>query len=211
MMKRIGLAAWLMLAMAPAAWAQVAAEHPGSTGGGMPQLNFSHPLVVAQVVWLLLIFGLLYYTMAKVALPRVAEVLEQRRQRIDGDLEAAQAAKQRADVALEEHRAATAKARGEAQAAINAAVQQAQVAAAGQAEVMTARLNAQIGEAEARIAAARDSAMGALRQVAAETAEALVNRLIGPGNGAGQSDRAQVDRAVDRHLSLRDMPAGGRA
>ncbi len=207
MMKRIRLAAVLLLA-APAAWAQVAAEHPGSTGGGMPQLNFGHPLVVAQVVWLLLIFALLYYTMASVALPRVAEVLEQRRQRIDADLEAAQAAKQRADAALAEHRTATAQARAEAQTAINSAVQHAQAEAAAKAEVMTARLNAQIGEAEVRIAAARDSAMGALRQVAAETAEALVNRLIGEG---GQAGRGQVDRAVDRALALRNQPAGGRA
>lgn len=204
-MKRIGLAALLMLATAPAAWAQVAEEHPGATGGGMPQLNFSHPLVVSQVVWLLLIFGLLYYTMANVALPRVASVLEERRQRIDADLEAAQAAKQRADAALAEHRSATAKARGEAQASINGAVQRAQEEAAARAEVMTAKLNTQIAEAETRIAAARDSAMGALRQVSAETAEALVGRLIGAG------DRGQIDRAVDRELALRDMPAEGRA
>lgn len=215
MMKRIGLAALLMLAASPAALAQVAAEHPGATGGGMPQLNFGHPLVVSQVVWLLLIFGLLYYTMANVALPRVTEVLEQRRQRIDADLEAAHAAKQRADAAFEEHRAATARARAEAQMAIGAAVQRTQDEVAAKAEVVTARLNDQIGQAEARIAAARDSAMGALRQVAVETAEALVHRLVGSGDGGpgGQSSGHldQLDRAVDRQLALRDLPAGERA
>ena len=187
------------LAAAPAALAQVAGEHPGATGGGMPQLNFGHPLVISQVVWLLLIFGLLYVVMAQVALPGVASVLEERRRRIDGDLEAAQAAKARADEALAEHRAATAKARSEGQAAIAEAVQRAQEEAAARSDELNARLNTQIEAAEKRIAAARDSAMGALRQVSADTAEALVSRLV----GGAAADRAAVERAVDGELAAR--------
>jgi F-type H+-transporting ATPase subunit b len=188
----------LALAAAPAL-AQVAGEHPGSTGGGMPQLNFGHPLVIAQVIWLLIIFGLLYAVMSQVALPGVAAVLEERRRRIDGDLEAAQAAKARADAALAEHRAATARARSEGQAAIAEAVQRAQAEAAARSEELNARLNAQIETAERRIAAARDSAMGALRQVSADTAEALVSRLV----GGAAADRAAVERAVDGELAAR--------
>ncbi len=190
--------AGLALAAAPAALAQVAGENPGSTGGGMPQLNFGHPLVIAQVVWLLIIFGLLYLVMAQVALPGVASVLEERRRRIDSDLEAAQAAKGRADAALAEHRAATAKARAEGQAAIAEAVGRAQAEAAVRSEELNARLNSQIEAAERRIAAARDSAMGALRQVSADTAEAVVSRLVG-----GAADRAAVERAVDSELAVR--------
>lgn len=204
MLKRIRLAAatagLALLAAAPAALAQVATEHPGATGGGMPQLNFGHPLVVAQVVWLLIIFGLLYVTMERVALPGVARVLEERKRRIDGDLEAAQAAKARADQAMAEHRTATAKARSEGQAAIAEASQRAQAEAARRSEELNARLNAQIEAAEKRIAAARDSAMGALRQVSADTTEAVVSRLIG---GAATADRAAVERAVDGELAAR--------
>ena len=199
MRKGIALAAVLGLALlGEPALAQVAAENPGATGGGMPQLNFGHPLVIAQVVWLLIIFGLLYITMDQVALPRVASVLEERRRRIGGDLEAAQAAKGRADEALAEHRAATAKARAEGQAAIAEAVGRAQAEAAVRSEELNARLDAQIEQAEKRIAAARDSAMGALRQVSADTAEAMVSRLVGGG-----TDRAAVERAVDGELAAR--------
>jgi F-type H+-transporting ATPase subunit b len=63
---------------------------------------------------------------------------------------------------------------------------------------LNARLNAQIEQAERRIAAARDSAMGALRQVSADTAEAMVSRLVGGG-----TDRAAVERAVDGELAAR--------
>jgi len=177
------------------ATAGLAAEAAG--GGGMPQLRFNDPMILAQVIWLLIIFGLLYYIMARYALPRVSSVLEERRSRIEGDLELAQVAKQRADAALAEHQAATARARAEAQAAIAAASQTAQAEASQRAEVLNARLNAQIEAAEQRIATARDQAMGALRQVATETTDALLARLI------GSVDRAAVERAVDHELAAR--------
>ncbi len=180
-----------------------AADAHGNAGGGMPQLRFNDPWMHAQVVWLLIIFGLLYYVMAKYALPEVASVLAARRQRIDGDLEAAQAAKSRADAALAQHRAATAEARAEAQAAITTASQQAQAEAAAKAEALNAKLAAQIAAAEERIATARDAAMGALRQVATETTDALVQRLI------GSVDRGAIEAAVQHALAAR-AAAGGR-
>lgn len=192
---RIAAAVPAFAALPVAGWAAEASS------GGMPQLDFANPWTIAQVVWMLVIFGLLYYVMAQYALPQVASVLEARRQRIEGDLEAAQDAKNRADAALAEHRDATARARSEAQAAIAAASQQAMAEAGAKAEALNARLAAQIEAAESRIAAARDGAMAALRQVATETTDALVGKLI------GSVDRAAVERAVDRELAAR----GGQA
>ena len=193
MTKPIRLAA-MLAALLPAA--AIAAEE-GASGGGMPQLRFGDPMLLAQVVWLVIIFGLLYYVMNTIALPRVAEVLEERRRRFDGDLEAAEAAKRRADTAMAEHAAATARARAEAQSAIAAAAAQAQAEAAQRAQALNERLDVQIEQAERRIAAARGSAMAALGQIAADTAEALVSRLT------GAADRAAVDRAVGRELQAR--------
>ena len=73
----------------------------------MPQLDFSNPLIIAQIVWLLIIFGLLYFVLSNYALPRVESVLEERARRIASDLEAAQAMKAEADAAMAAHRAAT--------------------------------------------------------------------------------------------------------
>jgi F-type H+-transporting ATPase subunit b len=191
MSKSLSLAAAL-LAVAPAALAAGPEQ-----GGGMPQLRFGDPLLQAQVVWLLVLFLLLYVLMSGFALPRVARVLEARRKRIDGDLDAARAAKDRADAAMAEHRAATARARAEAQAAVAAALAQAQEAVAARTDAANARLAAQIEAAEARIGAARDTAMGALRNVSADTAEAVVARII------GQADRSAVDFAVGQELQAR--------
>lgn len=195
----IGRLAIVLTLGALPAMAQVAAEHgrPESSAGGMPQLDFGNPWTIAQVVWMLIIFGALYFVMAQYALPQVEGVLAARRARIEGDLETAQAAKQQADAAMAEHQAATARARAESQAAINAATTRAQDEAAARSEALNARLAAQIDAAEAQISSARDAAMGALRQVATETADALVARLI------GSTDSAAVGQAVDRELVAR--------
>ncbi|MCO6418360.1 F0F1 ATP synthase subunit B' [Siccirubricoccus sp. KC 17139] len=200
MTPRILIAASLFgLALPALALAATTGEVPPVEG--MPQLAFGHPeqgrFLVANVVWLFILFGLLYVLMSTYALPRVASVLEERRARIEADLEQAQAAKQRADAALAEHQAATAKARADAQAAIATATQQAQAETTAREEALNARLAAQIDAAEQRIAASRDAAMGALKTVAADAAEALVARLT------GGADRAAVERAVGAELAAR--------
>jgi F-type H+-transporting ATPase subunit b len=164
---------------------------------GMPQLRFGDPLLLSKTVWLVIIFGIFFYICWRYLLPPVGEVLESRQARIEGDLDAARTAKAEADAAMQAHRSATAKARAEAQAAIAAAVASAQQEAAVKAEQLNAQLATQIATAEARIATARDAAMGALRQVSTETATALVSRLT------GSADQAAIGAAVDRELAAR--------
>jgi len=143
----------------------------------MPQLDFSNPLMTSKLVWLVIIFGLLYFVLKTYALPRVASVLDERAARIKADLDAARDAQSAGEVALAELRAATNAARAEAQAAVAAAMAQAQAKASADAEAINARLAVQVDEAEQRVRAARDSAMGALREVASGTAQAMLSRL----------------------------------
>ena len=164
----------------------------------MPQLDFSNPLTLAQVVWMAIIFGLLYYLLARYALPQVSGVLENRAERIAGDLDSARAAKSQADAAVAEITEAGRRAAAEAQAGISQAVAQAKAEAAEQARAADERLNAQLAEAEGRIRAARTSAMGALRQVAAETAATVVTRLTGQA-----ADAAAIDAAVGSAMQAR--------
>ena len=132
----------------------------------MPQLDFSNPLMLSKLVWMLIIFGLLFYVLKTYALPQVAAVLDERAARIAADLNAARDAQAAGEAAMAELRATTAAARAEAQAA-----------ASRQAEEINARLSAQVAGAEQQVRAARDSAMGALREVATETTQAMLTRL----------------------------------
>ena len=124
-------------------------------------------------------------------MPKVGSVVEERRTRIAGDLETAQTAKLEADRAVDELTAATRRARAEGQAAIAAATQQAKAEAAVRNEAANKTMDARLAEAEGRIAAARSAGMGALRQVAGETATAVIVRLTGQA-----PDAARVDQAV---------------
>jgi F-type H+-transporting ATPase subunit b len=143
----------------------------------MPQLDFANPLMASTLVWLFIIFGLLYFVLKTYALPQVASVLELRAERIRADLDAAKTAQAQGEAALEEIRSATAQARAEARTAVATAMAEAQAKAAADAEAINARLAQQVNEAEERVRTARDVAMGALREVAHSTAQAMLTRL----------------------------------
>ncbi len=181
-----------------AAVALMLAAAPARAGEGMPQLDFGNSLTQAQVVWLAIIFFALYLLLSKWALPQVASVLELRANAIAGDLDAARKAKAEADAAAAEQAKATREAHAGAQAEINAALAAAKAATDSESAALNARLDAQIADAERRIAAARVAAMGALEQVATETARDVVARLTGTA-----IDGLVVNRAVAAALAAR--------
>ncbi|HVZ10647.1 hypothetical protein [Rhodopila sp.] len=172
----------------------------GAFAAGMPQLDFTTPLTVSQVVWGAIIFIVLYILLSRTGLPKVASVLEERAGHISRDLESARAAKTKADAGIAEAATATATARADAQAAISTALDEAKAAAQTQSETLNERLEARLKEAEAQIAAAQASAMQALREVAAETAANVVTRLTGVA-----PDPNRVGSAVNAALSARGI------
>ena len=134
---------------------------------------------------------LLYFLLSRWALPQVGSVLVERRTRDQRPTSTRHgASKMQADAAVAELTEATRRARAESQTAIATATQQAKAEAAANAAVMNEKLDAQLHEAETRIAAARTAAMGALRQVAGETATAVVTRLTGHAPEPDAVDRA---------------------
>jgi len=154
---------------------------PGAAhaSSNMPQMDFSNPLNLAQVVWLVIILVALYFILAHWALPGVGAVLSDRAHRIQVDLEAAHDAKAEADAAIAELHAAIKAARDEAQAEVTKATEAAKAEAARQAEALARKLDEQLASAEADIAAARAEAMTAIRPIATETAALLLARLTG--------------------------------
>jgi len=157
---------------------------------GMPQLDFKNPLTTSHVGWGIVIFIGLYLLLSRWALPQVATVLEMRATAIARDLEAAQTAKAAVDAAIAELTEATRAAQTGAQTEINRAVDAAKAASAEQSARLNVRLEAQLASAEQQIAAARASALGALRQVATETAMNVVGRLTGVAANAQAVDAA---------------------
>lgn len=167
-----------------------APEHGGEhASGGLPQLNPAN--FPTQIFWLALSFGVLYYLLSKKALPRVAEVLEARQERISRDLAKAAQLKDEAEAVLAQVEQSLAGARAEALTLIGQA--SADIEANNQAR--QAALGADIAErlrtAEASIAAAKEQALANVRTASADIARDIAGRLAGI-----DVDQAQAEAAV---------------
>ena len=161
----------------------------------MPQLIV--PDFAPQIVWLVITFAALYLIMARVALPRIAEVLEERQDRITDDLERAESLKEEAERAVAEYDAALDKARAEAQAIAQAARDTLVAEMDKRRSEVEGDLAARAGEAEARIGTARRGALSAIAEVAADGAIAATVRLIGV-----ERDREAAATAVAAETSV---------
>jgi F-type H+-transporting ATPase subunit b len=154
----------------------------------MPQLDPGS--YASQIFWLLATFLLLAVLLWKVALPRVSQLLRERQERIDDDLERAQRLKAEAETVLAAYEHSMAEGRARAQAALREASERvAREAADRQAEV-SARLDRETDEAERRIEAAKRAALDNVRQVAADAARAAAAKLIGAEVGEREAEDA---------------------
>jgi len=165
-------------------------EAPAGKGGFPPFQTQNFP---SQLVWLTLTFILLYVLMAKVALPRIGSILAERSKRIADDIAAAQRFKERSDAAHAAYEKALADARSRAQGIANS-TRERQAAAAGEINKrLEAELHERLAAAEKSIAATRTAAMGNVGTIAADTASAIVERLIGKAPAAHEVAAALGD------------------
>jgi F-type H+-transporting ATPase subunit b len=151
-------------------------EKPAGHGAFPPFQSEHFP---SQLVWLALTFVLLYVLMAKVALPRIGSILEMRSQRIADDLKAAQRLKEESDAAGTGYEKALADARSRAQSIANDTRQKQASEADAVQKKLEAQLHQRLVAADQSIATTRNAAMGNVRTIAADTATAIVERLIG--------------------------------
>lgn len=165
---------------------------------GMPQLDFGNPYLLWQVVWGAVIFAVFYILLSRSALPRVTRVLENRQQRVEGDLAIARRAREDADRAVEDLRRARHEASVEAQANIDRVVQDARQAAEVQAREMNKRLQGDITAAEEQIAASRRDAIAKLPEIATETAVELASHMLRPAGATVADER--IAAAVNSRL-----------
>jgi F-type H+-transporting ATPase subunit b len=143
----------------------------------MPQLN---PLDWApQLIWLVITFGVLYLLMKYVALPRIGSVIDMRQARIKGDLEAADKLRRETQEAIAAYEQALAEAKNKAHAIAQEGRAKLNAEVATERTALEKELAAKQAQAEASIEAAKSAALKEVNTVAAETATAIVQRLIG--------------------------------
>lgn len=159
----------------------------------MPQLDPTWFLT--QVVWLTITFVVLYVVLVRGALPRLAETLQERQEKINDDLHRAETLKKEAEGVLAAYDKLMAETRGKAEAKIREAAEKAAKDAEAQNAALGDRLAKEAAAAEARIAAARREALAGLRQVATEAAQAAADKLAGVSVGADAAGAAVAEVA----------------
>jgi F-type H+-transporting ATPase subunit b len=155
-------------------------SHEGADGGAkgvFPPLDSK--TFPSQLFWLVVFFALLYALMSKLVLPKIAAILDARKNRIEGDLARASALKQETEAALASYQKALADARNNATDIATKARDAANADVAAKQAALDADLAAKASAAEAKIASAKAQAMKQVQSIAAETAYDIVGSLTG--------------------------------
>ena len=143
----------------------------------MPQLDTS--TFLPQIVWLVITFGILYFLMARFALPRITEVLRTRQQRISNDLDEAERLKRDTDQVIQAYEKALAEARAKAQALASDTRAKANADATAVREKLEQQLKQEADRAEQGIASARATAMTQVSAVARDAVTDIIAKLAG--------------------------------
>ena len=154
----------------------------------MPQFDFT--TLVPQVFWLVVSFAAIYWVIAKLAVPRVGEVLDQRARVIQEDIDRAAALKAETEAAAAAYDKAMADARGQASDHMRQIQADVKAVAEKRAAELGDKIAKQVAEAEARIAKAKNDALAAMRGLAGETARDVVAKLASVTPDAGAVDAA---------------------
>ena len=154
--------------------AQVASASDAS-GPKLPQLDIE--TYASQIFWLIVTFIVLYFLVAKIAMPRIAEVLEGRQERIEDDLDKAETLKKEAYLVRVEYEKALSSAREEAHEATRRAQEEIAKHGAEVEALANQKVANMLKDAEDRIDAARTE-VSSKKETVTDTLEQNVARDI---------------------------------
>ncbi|MCQ8783782.1 F0F1 ATP synthase subunit B [Mangrovibrevibacter kandeliae] len=149
----------------------------GGHEGGFPPMNPQY--FASQVLWLAIIFTLFYLVLKRVLVPRLAGIIENRRDRIAHDLEAAERMRLDADEAQAAYEQELAEARQRSQAIGQEARDAARADAEAERKRVEGELDAKLETAQARIAEIKQTALADVGTIAEDVAESILTDVAG--------------------------------
>ncbi len=166
-----------------------------------------NPLIPAMydIVWSAVCFVIILLVAWKVALPKVAKMLDDRSAAIEGNIAKADEAQKQAEAALEEYTRQLAEARTEAGEIREAAREDSKKIVAEAKDTATAEAARVTSAAQAQIEAERQTTLVALRSEVGTLAIDLAGGVV----GETLSDDARATAVVDRFLA--DLEAADKA
>ncbi len=159
----------------------------------MPQLDLA--VFAPQIFWLAVVFAVLYIFMSRSAAPKIADVLKKRQNTIADDLAEAEKLQAKAEEARVAYEKSQNDARNNAAAVVLSKREELKAEAEEAYQKLSDDLAAKADEAQARINAAKDKALGEVRDVATEVCSDIVSQISGLN-----LDAAAVSKAVDSKM-----------
>lgn len=144
---------------------------------GLPQLEPSS--FASQLFWLTVTFILLYLIISRSALPRIHDVLEKRRQRIQFDLSQAEEMAEQAEKARAAFEKQQTESRARSAELISAAQKDAEKKLAEEQARLDQELAGKLSEAAKSLSAKRSGVRSAMLPVAEELTQAIVEKIAG--------------------------------
>ena len=167
----------------------------GEQAGGGVFPPFDSSTFPSQLLWLAITFGIFYYLMSKVALPRIASVLEDRRDRIEGDRAEAERLKRETDEAIASYEQALSEARQKAHGIAQETRDKLNRGVEDKRTKAEAELAKKLEEAEGRIGEIKTAALAQVSTIATDTAEAVVDSLV-----SGVASKDEIAGAVTQSM-----------
>lgn len=155
----------------------------------MPQLEISTYL--SQFFWLITSFLSLWLVMAWVIIPKIEEVMEQRRRKIDDFVQKAEKINKQALISLEKYEKALKKAKENAQTAIDENKKELEQVIATRHLEIEELLNKKIADTEFMLAKERRETLVAIDEVSVNVAEQILNKL-----GIENVDTAVLNKSI---------------
>lgn len=178
--------------------AEVGHEDTGfSCAPGLPQMCID--TFPSQIFWLVVTFAALYVAMSRITLPKISRVIEERRDRIADDLGKAEDLRGQSEEAIADYEQALADARSKAHVLAQETRDRLNAEEDERKAELEAELAKKLDAAEAQISETKDAALSSIREVAADTAAAVVEHILGE---TGSDDA--IAKAVDAELTRRN-------
>ncbi len=163
---------------------------------GFPQLK--PDTYASQVFWLFISFIALYMLMAKVALPRITEVIEMRASQRNGNLSRAEQLQEEAEKVRTAYEASLAKAQEAAQSAVSEAEETVNDKMSAENAKFSDHARKRVLTAEQNIAKAKADALTSLADISADIAADIVHKITD----------VQISKADAKKIALAEMQKG---
>ena len=141
----------------------------------MPQLDFS--VFPSQFFWLTINFCLMLFIMSKFIIPKTAEMINLRREKIEGDLKKAEEIKQKVEATIQRYNEALADANSKASVSLQKTRDELNDTINRRQADLIVKLNAEIEAGESKIANSKAKALQKIEDVSVELSIEILNKV----------------------------------